>query len=196
MPLISLKTKSELDLKSLKDGLIAIFTGDIDSEFMQNQMEKYQELEDKVKNLPLNILFVTEKESETDKDFIYQDTTREIVNKSEKVAEQTDLGDNLIILVKSEDEINYGDQKENPEADEEWLQAVIQAAQNFTESDADDDGYYKWGQVVPETADYLCKDCGYVEEFTAGMIFPICETCIAGEPSGPSGPGEGYWEKI
>jgi hypothetical protein len=196
MPLISLKTKSELDLKSLKDGLIAIFTGDIDSEFMQNQMGKYQELEDKVKNLPLNILFVTEKESETDKDFVYQDTTREIVNKSKKVAEQTELGDNLIILVKSEDEINYGDQKENPEADEEWVQAVIQAAQNFTESDADDEGYYKWGQVVPETADYLCKDCGYVEEFTAGMIFPICETCIAGEPSGPSGPGEGYWEKI
>jgi hypothetical protein len=30
----------------------------------------------------------------------------------------------------------------------------------------------------------------------AGKIFPICEVCLAGEPSGPSGPKEGYWERV
>jgi hypothetical protein len=197
MPLISLKNKQELDLSSLKDGLIAIFTGSLDSDFMQTQMAKYQELQDQAKNLPINILFVTDQEGqESDQDFVFYASDRELINKSKRIANQDTLQENIIILVKSGNEINHGDQKESPEADEEWVEGVIQAAKNFMQSDPDEDGYYKWGQIVPETADYLCKDCGYVEEFKAGTIFPICETCIAGEPTGPSGPSEGYWEKI
>lgn len=135
MPLISLKNQAELDLSTLKDGLIAIFTGSLDSEFMTTQMQKFEELREKTKDLPINILFVTDKEETSDKDFVYQTTDRALVNKSEKVANQDELGENIVILVKSGDQINYGDQKEDPEADEEWVEGVIQAAKNFTEPD-------------------------------------------------------------
>jgi hypothetical protein len=76
-----------------------------------------------------------------------------------------------------------------------WLEVFVTFAKNFKNHDMID-GFWAWGQVVPVTGEYLCKDCGYIEEFQAGDVFPICEVCQAGEPDGPSTPEMGYWEQI
>jgi hypothetical protein len=76
-----------------------------------------------------------------------------------------------------------------------WIEVFLSFVQNYN-TPGDIDGYYAYGQIVPETTEYLCKDCGYIEEFEAGSVFPVCEVCQAGEPDGPCGPNEGYWEKL
>jgi hypothetical protein len=78
----------------------------------------------------------------------------------------------------------------------DWINVFKQFVSNNLDSDPDIDGYFCWGQKAPETAEYLCKDCGYILELKAGEIFPICEVCLSGEPDGPSGPDQGYWEKL
>lgn len=77
----------------------------------------------------------------------------------------------------------------------DWIEVFGTFADNYVNTDMLD-GYYGWGQIVPKTGEYLCKDCGYIEEFQAGDVFPICEVCQAGEPDGPSTPSEGYWEAL
>ncbi len=93
------------------------------------------------------------------------------------------------------DKTKFVDYKNNISSSFNWIEVFGQFADNYA-SDELNDGFYKWGQIVPETADYLCKDCGYIEEFKQGDIFPICEVCQAGEPDGPSTPDQGYWEKV
>jgi len=186
MSLIQAKNQTEFNLDSLSDGLFFVITTTPDSELFQSQQEKI---------LPeSNLLFVTDQEVENENFII--DADRELVNKSEKVSEQNNLGENFLVFEKKGSEIKFIDIKESPESEYNWAEVCTTVLQNYAEPKPDDDGYYKWGQVVPETGEYLCKDCGYVEEFEEGSIFPICVVCIAGEPSGPSGPSEGYWERV
>ena len=77
-----------------------------------------------------------------------------------------------------------------------WIEVFSTFADNYANTSADDDGFWRWGQIIPATGEYLCKDCGYVGEFNAGEIFPVCEVCQAGEPDGPCPIDEGYWEAI
>jgi hypothetical protein len=48
----------------------------------------------------------------------------------------------------------------------------------------------------------MCNDCGFIltidddSDYKIGMSFPICDVCQAGEPEGPSGPNEAFWQKI
>jgi hypothetical protein len=93
------------------------------------------------------------------------------------------------------DKTKFVDYKNNISTKFNWIEVFGQFADNYA-SDELDDGFYKWGQIVPETGDYLCKDCGYIAEFQQGDIFPICEVCQAGEPDGPSTPDQGYWERV
>ena len=95
----------------------------------------------------------------------------------------------------SGDKTKFVDYKNNISSGFNWIEVFGQFADNYS-SDELDDGFYKWGQIVPETGDYLCKDCGYIAEFQQGDIFPICEVCQSGEPDGPSTPDQGYWEKV
>ena len=78
----------------------------------------------------------------------------------------------------------------------DWINVFKQFVSNYLDSDPDVDGMYCWGQRAPETAEYLCKDCGYILELQKGEIFPVCEVCLSGEPDGPSGIDQGYWEKV
>lgn len=66
---------------------------------------------------------------------------------------------------------------------------------NYSQRESEN-GLYKWGQRVPKTADYICVDCGYIEEFKEGSVFTVCEACLSGEFEGPSGPKVGYWEMV
>jgi hypothetical protein len=76
-----------------------------------------------------------------------------------------------------------------------WIEVFGTFADNYKNSEMID-GSYAWGQIVPTSGEYLCKDCGYIAEFEAGDVFPVCEVCQAGEPDGPCLPNEGYWEPL
>jgi hypothetical protein len=195
MSLKFLHNQTEVNLSSLPNGLLAIFTTKNNSEFLQTQLAYLQQKKEELKNLNMTVLFALDSESETSSEDVIIDQNREILNLSKKISEQNNLGENLVLFTKKDSEVIYSDTKENPENEYNWIEAMEQLAKNFANKEPDGD-YWKWGQIVPETAEYLCKDCGYIEEFKAGSIFPICEVCIAGEPAGPSGPGEGFWEKI
>jgi hypothetical protein len=197
MALKNLATGESLDFSQLPTGLVMVFTCAPDSEFAQTQLENLEARKDSLKELKCSVLFVTDDtEASSDNPNFYLDENREVVNLSERVADQDDLGENLVVLINKGGELSYGDTKEEPENEYDWMEVAEQGAKNYQETEADENGYYKWCQPVPETVEYLCVDCGYVEEFSEGSIFPICEVCIAGEPSGPSGPGEGYWEVV
>ena len=196
MALKFLHNQTEVNLTEFPDGLLAIFTTKNDSSFFQTQLGYLEEKRDSLKSLNMTVLFAVDENSEVSSPDVVNDENREILNLSSRVADQSELGENLILFQKKGSELIYADTKESPEEEYNWIETVEQVAKNFLEKDPDESNYFMWGQVVPETAEYLCKDCGYIQEFQAGEIFPICEVCIAGEPAGPSGPGEGFWEKV
>jgi rubrerythrin len=104
-------------------------------------------------------------------------------------------GNAFAILSGNEGDYKLLDYKNNISDKFNWIEVFSQFATNYADTNLED-GFYKWGQIVPKTADYLCKDCGFIAEFEAGTVFPICEVCQAGEPDGPSTPAEGYWEEV
>ena len=59
-----------------------------------------------------------------------------------------------------------------------------------------------WGNKILEEGDFMCNDCGYIltvktgTEFEPGMVFPTCEVCQSGEPEGPTGTLEPFWQKL
>ncbi len=58
---------------------------------------------------------------------------------------------------------------------------------------------YKIGDPVPESGDYVCVPCGYVQYFEAGVTFTTCEACYAGTDIGPEGytePEAEFWELV
>ena len=99
------------------------------------------------------------------------------------------------IFVQSENGLKLLEKRNRIDQNADWVEVMVNFARNYTNIEPDDGGY-RWGQIVPNTGDYLCKDCGYIEEFKTGQIFPICEVCLAGEPDGPSTPSQGYWEVV
>jgi hypothetical protein len=195
MSLKFLHNQTKVNINNLPNGLLAIFTTKNNSKFLRTQLAYLQEKKETLKNLNITVLFALDSEGETSSEDVVIDENREILNLSKKISDQNNLDENLILFIKKDSELTYADTKENPENEYNWIEVMEQLAKNFANTE-EEDGYWKWGQIVPETAEYLCKDCGYIEEFKAGSIFPICEVCIAGEPAGPSGPGEGFWEKI
>lgn len=44
---------------------------------------------------------------------------------------------------------------------------------------------YKIGDVIPQTGEYVCVPCGYVQYFEAGNLFTTCDACFAGTDLGP-----------
>jgi hypothetical protein len=58
---------------------------------------------------------------------------------------------------------------------------------------------FKIGDVVPESGEYICVPCGFVQRFEAGKQFTTCEACYAGTDIGPDGytePDAEFWEKL
>lgn len=46
---------------------------------------------------------------------------------------------------------------------------------------------YKIDDVVPQSGQYLCVPCGYVQYFNEGNLFTTCDACLAGTADGPEG---------
>lgn len=77
------------------------------------------------------------------------------------------------------------------------LDFMLDYSQDITQKDT-----FCFGNIIPEEGDYLCNDCGYVlsvtkdGEYQPGMVFPTCDVCQSGEPDGPSGAHQDFWQKL
>lgn len=126
---------------------------------------------------------------------------RDILKRSQEVGTTNNLltNNSILWLFKKENEIKVLTYRAKIEPEYDWLQVCIDFVNNYNNSEPDKGGYYKWGQIVPETCEYLCIDCGFIETFEALTVFPVCEVCLSGDPATDesySGPQKGYWEKI
>lgn len=85
----------------------------------------------------------------------------------------------------------------NPEIEHDWFKVIEDFLINYSQETPDKNGFYKWGQIVRVTGEYLCVDCGYIFELNEGDVFPICEVCLSGDITSPdSKTDKGYWELV
>ena len=113
-------------------------------------------------------------------------------------------GDNLIFTKKTKKTRQNGDLEEiliylthrnKPEKEYNWIEVSQDFANNYFNFESEN-SFWRWGQIVPENGSYLCRDCGFIGDFIAGEIFPICDVCLDGDPGGPIPLSEGYWELV
>jgi rubrerythrin len=195
MPTI-LATQQEFDAHNYQEGhFFVFFTGKPDSDLFSNLQKQVKNLENQLEMRQISVFFLTQEEVEDADEFLIFDVDLELLKPAKKISSKKP-GENMVVMRQMDGNLGLIDLKENPESDADWVKAIVQFGDNFNDLNADAEGYYKWGQRVPEDGEYLCKDCGYILELKEGDIFPICEVCLAGEPNGPSTPEEGYWEKI
>ena len=194
MSLKFLANQSNLEIFDINQNLLFVFTCTPDSKFLENQTEFLKSQKDKLAEFDAKVLFVTDQDGESENEDIVLDNDAELVGLSDKV-DTKKFGQNLIVLRKTDSGFEHLETKTDPEDDSDWMEAVADFAKNYKDSEPDGE-YFKWGQLVPETGEYLCKDCGYILELEENQIFPICEVCLAGEPTGPSTSKEGYWERV
>ena len=98
-----------------------------------------------------------------------------------------------------DDQGKYLMHRTKPELEYSWLEICKTFLKNYSNPKPNSQGYYCWGQIVPETTEYLCIDCGFIESFEKGQVFPICIVCLSGDPTTEpnySGPEEGFWEMV
>ena len=58
---------------------------------------------------------------------------------------------------------------------------------------------YKIGDMIPQSGNYICVPCGYVQYFLMGEQFTTCDACLAGTNDGPEGYKETeaeFWQFI
>lgn len=194
MALKFLSNQEILEVSNIKQNLLFVFTCKADSKFLEAQSKHLEAQKINLENLDSKVLFVTIEEGSTSNPNLVLDANAELIGLSENLNTKNP-GENLIVLRKKGDSFEHLETKTGPESSSDWVVGLVDFANNYKDSEPDGD-YYKWGQIVPENGEYLCKDCGFILELEAGKIFPICEVCLAGEPSGPSTPKEGYWERV
>jgi len=97
---------------------------------------------------------------------------------------------------KSEDSFEIITFRNKPEKKHNWIKVIEVFLKNTKQPEAVEENIYAFGQPVPEDGEYLCTDCGFIEDFKVGQYFDVCEVCLAGDPDGPLEIDAGYWEKI
>jgi rubrerythrin len=194
MSLKFLANQEILEVSKINQNLLFVFTCKADSKFLEAQSKHLETQRANLENVDAKVLFLTTEESSTNNPDLVLDIDGELIGLSENLNVKNP-GENLIVLRKNGNTFEHLETKTGPESSSDWVIGLVDFANNYKDSEPDGD-YYKWGQIVPESGEYLCKDCGYILELEAGKIFPICEVCLAGESSGPSGPKEGYWERV
>jgi len=157
-----------------QNGLIFTFTGNA-------QEENYNAIAGDFAGLNAQVDFA---------DGLVAELQSEVENAGKKVGEN-----NLYIFVVENGQVNFLEVKEGIDDAQNWAEAIKSFAENYQVS-SDEGGMYKWGQKVPQAGEYLCVDCGYILELEEGKTFPICETCLSGEPDGPTGPEGAFWELV
>jgi hypothetical protein len=185
---------SSLDLSGAANGILVVFTVSSESsEFFITQNEYLRAMEHELQDLHTSVIFVPVSMRES-----WHADMETLILKSGQ-AKKPQIAENMLIYLKKGDlvtEVDFLVHREKPENKYNWIKVVKQFALNYQNTEPDSDNLWKWGQIVPEDGEYLCRDCGYIEEFKAGTIFPICEVCLAGDPDGPMDLDDGYWEKL
>ncbi len=173
-------------LSELKDGLNVIYLSDFNSEFYKTQQEF-------VSKTTISSTFGSYWHNLQD-DILPE--WREFFQQIKDLKDRKTLDEAIIWLNIENGVPKYLTHKLKPEKKYNWLEVSNTFELNYNKTDTDKDGYWAWGQIVAESGEYLCMDCGYIETFSAGQVFPVCEVCLAGDPEGPLEVTAGFWEKI
>ena len=189
---------------NLKEGLNIIFLSHgPNQEFVSNLGQIFSDREEVLNffgDKKVNVEFLIEddhnKEINTIKEILLKS---ELITQNKNTVNEILTNNSIVWLLKEGSETKVLTYRSKIESEYDWLQVCIDFVNNYNNSSPDEGGYYKWGQIVPETTEYLCIDCGFIETFTAGTVFPVCEVCLSGDPATDasySGPEKGYWEKV
>jgi hypothetical protein len=185
-----------MDLSFLPtDQLIGFITTDISSDYGQDLLAKLEQQNSILVESGITVKILNYGDISSS-EYVIDDTEGEIWRQAEGLKNSKKPGENLILARLSGQDLEILELKPQLEKDLDYLEALESVAANYQDTTEPSDGYFKWGQLVREDGEYLCKDCGYILELREGQIFPICEVCLSGQPDGPAGPNEGYWEKI
>ena len=141
----------------IDDKIVAIISCNKNSKSELN--EKYIKLEN-AGGLPENVII---------------SNTENIMGGEKKInIEIIDNFDNIIFCRQSpKGEFEYLTHRQSPEIEFDWISVIKTFFENYKTVGVDKNGYYKWGQIVPESGDFLCIDCGFIESFLQGNIFPV-----------------------
>ena len=191
-----LHNRAKASLDEIPDGLVAVFVDDVDSQLFGTQRSFYEDAQADLERLPLTVLFVSGASGESDHEQFLVDPQREIINLDPALAKRDSLESHLFILRKTGDTLTPVYSRKQPEPSLNWIEYFVCFTRNYKETKPDVDNLWRIAQVVPKDGEYLCVDCGYIEEFKTGELFPLCEVCLSGDPDGPSAVAKGYWEYL
>ncbi|MBC7472145.1 MAG: hypothetical protein H7196_02680 [candidate division SR1 bacterium] len=190
-----LQTRESLNLANLPDGIVAIFTGSLNSKLATSIVNQIEDNYDKFFGLKLSVFFATRDDVETDSNAVIYDPKGELASQCNILCKKNDQCEAILYFRKSGDFIEHLYTREKPEIKYNWITEVCGFAQNALDMNPDKNGLWKFGQTVTKAGEYLCVDCGYIETFKEGDVYPVCEVCLSGDPEGPTdGPNQGYWE--
>jgi hypothetical protein len=128
---------------------------------------------------------------------VVYDPKGELASQCKVLGKKNDQCEAILYFRKSGDSIVHLYTRERPELKYNWVQEICGFAQNAMKNTTDDKNLWRFGQNVMTAGEYLCVDCGYIETFKVGDVFPVCEVCLSGDPEGPTdGPEQGYWEYL
>jgi hypothetical protein len=182
--------------EDLSDGLIAVFVTPADSVLSTTQ---YSYLADKARDIELEVYFVTTDQADMlpeGRTNILCDLERELINTVPEIAKREKVDEWLFIVHKKSNQLELLFAHKNPSQEYNWIEYIGQVNTNFRTTIFDEDKLWRVLQIVPEDGEYLCVDCGYIEELRAGSVFPVCEVCLSGDPDGPAATEKGYWEYL
>jgi hypothetical protein len=121
---------------------------------------------------------------------------KQFLNPQSQLARRQDAGELMLIFKRQNGSTWLLSLREKPEPKHDWPRVFLQFIANYANPIPDENKAWRYGQVCQEAGEYMCRDCGYMEEFRVGDVFPVCEVCLSGDPDGPVDTGVGYWEKI
>jgi hypothetical protein len=184
-------------LDSLKDGLVFVIIGNLEGELFSSQYANFLDNYKDISQSKVEILFVTQEYEETDKQNFICDTDRDLINLDPQLAKRSEIKSrHIFVFHKKGNETKVIFSKNAPDPEYNWVEYAMQLANNHLIVEADTDNLWRVAQIVTISGEYLCTDCGYIDNFTKGDIFPVCEVCLSGEPDGPKAIDLGYWELL
>ncbi|NJL96654.1 hypothetical protein HC766_06095 [Candidatus Gracilibacteria bacterium] len=193
--LIQLSTGNEFVLESINDGLVVIFSGDLNSDLLEQQIKEYQKNKNLLADLNCSLFFVTNKTEKTEIDNIILDNDFVCYALSPQLRDMNEICESIIFLKKTGAKIEHVYTRLRPKAKYDWMSEVIEFCKNYSNKKSFDNKW-KFGQVVLVSGEYLCTNCGYIMDMNQNQLFPVCEVCLSGAPRGACSVREAFWKKL